>query len=169
MKKISVVVLAMIVTFGMLACSSAAPAPEPEPVAPQEPVETPQEPEPVIEAPRTGHSPADALVLTGAKTYRVKFGDSLTSIAKNNYGRANGYYFPLIMLASRDVVKDPEVIVPGMQLTIPDFNANVNDRSVARDISPYFKEIADVYASKNTAASSDIRTHLLDISNEMAK
>ena len=109
----------------------------------------------------------DALDLTGADTYTVKKGDTLTSITKSMYGEDNGYYFPLIMLASKDVVKDPEMIRPGMKLTVPSLERNINNVEKAKILSPYFKDIAGVYKQKKTKAAPDIRSHLTDISSEL--
>ena len=110
----------------------------------------------------------DVLDLTDAGTYTVKQGDTLTSITKAQYGDANGYYFPLIMLASKNVVQDPEMIRPGMQLTIPSLERNINNVEKAKVLSPYFKDIAGVYKQKRTKAAPDIREHLTDISTELS-
>lgn len=153
MKKLSVIVLAMIAAIGMVACSSVA-----------------QMQEAINESfSKVYNTYADALVLDGAETYEVQPGDTLTAITKSFYGDDKGYYFPLIMLASRDVVKDPELIAPGMKLTVPSYDANINDPEVAKNLSPYFKDIAGVYKQKKTEAAPDIRQHLLDISAELAK
>lgn len=109
----------------------------------------------------------DALNLEGAEKYVVQSGDTLSSITKTFYGDVNGYYFPLIMLASNDVVKDPELIRPDMELTIPNFDLNINDSTRAKVFSNYFKDIANVYKQKKTSASEDIRQNLLTISNEL--
>ena len=109
----------------------------------------------------------DVLDLTGADTYTVKQGDTLTSITKDSYGEGNGYYFPLIMLASKNVVQDPELIRPGMKLTIPSLERNINNVEKAKVLSPYFKDIAGVYKQKKTKAAPDIRAHLTDISTEL--
>ena len=110
----------------------------------------------------------DVLDLTGADTYTVKKGDTLTSITKAMYGDNNGYYFPLIMLASKDVVQDPEMISPGMKLTIPSLERNINNVEKAKALSPYFKDVAGVYKQKKTKAAPDIREHLNEISTELS-
>lgn len=153
MKKISVILLAMMAAFVMSACTSVA-----------------QMQEAINESfSKVYNTYADALVLDGAETYEVQSGDRLTSIAKSHYGDDKGYYFPLIMLASNDVVKDPEFIQPGMQLTIPNFDANINNPEVAKSLSPYFKDLAGVYKQKKTEAAPDIRQHLLEIADELSK
>ena len=54
---------------------------------------------------------------TAAKIYEVKPGDSLSKIAKNEYGDANKW--PQIFAANKDQLKDPNKIFPGQKLTIP--------------------------------------------------
>jgi phage tail protein X len=68
------------------------------------------------------------LDLTGAGTYTVKDGDTLSAISRKFYN--DGFYYPIIMLASRGVVVNPDKIRPGMELTIPDLERNkANDDS----------------------------------------
>jgi hypothetical protein len=62
------------------------------------------------------------LDLTGAGTYTVKSGDTLSEISRHAYN--DGFYYPVIMLASRGVVINPDKIKPGMELTIPDLERN---------------------------------------------
>ena len=71
------------------------------------------------------------------------------------------------MLASKNVVQDPELIRPGMKLTIPSLERNINNVEKAKVLSPYFKDIAGVYKQKKTKAAPDIRAHLTDISTEL--
>ena len=54
---------------------------------------------------------------TGATTYTVVSGDSLSKIAKRQYGDANKW--PVIFEANRDTIKDPDLIHPGQVLKIP--------------------------------------------------
>lgn len=51
------------------------------------------------------------------KTYVVVSGDSLSKIAKREYGDANKW--PRIFDANRDIIKDPNLIHPGQKLKIP--------------------------------------------------
>jgi len=78
----------------------------------------------------------------GAKSYTVVEEDKLTSIANKNYG--NGYYFPLI-LATSDVVKNPDKIVPGMVLTIPDLDKNLNNAKTKKRVKELLLEVAKDY------------------------
>jgi len=62
------------------------------------------------------------LILEGAKMYTVVHGDTLSDIAHKEMG--NSFYYPIIMLASRGVVVNPDKILPGMELTIIDVEKN---------------------------------------------
>ena len=52
-----------------------------------------------------------------ARTYVVVKGDTLSGIAKREYGDANKW--PTIYEANKDVIKNPDLIYPGQQLRIP--------------------------------------------------
>lgn len=52
-----------------------------------------------------------------ARTYTVVSGDSLSKIAKRQYGDANKWH--AIFDANRDKIKDPDLIDPGQVLTLP--------------------------------------------------
>ena len=54
---------------------------------------------------------------TATKIYEVKPGDSLSKIAKQEYGDANKW--PQIFEANKDILKDPNKIYPGQKLKIP--------------------------------------------------
>ena len=56
-----------------------------------------------------------------------------------------------------------------MKLTIPNFDKNINDKPVAKKLSPYFKDLAGVYKQKATPAAEDIRPHLLEISDLLGR
>jgi nucleoid-associated protein YgaU len=51
------------------------------------------------------------------RTYTVVKGDSLSKIAKREYGNANGWR--RIFDANRDQITDPDLIHPGQVLRIP--------------------------------------------------
>jgi len=53
--------------------------------------------------------------------YEVKRGDSLSKIAKSQYGNAMKY--PLIFEANKPMLKDPNKIYPGQVLRIPEIDA----------------------------------------------
>ena len=54
---------------------------------------------------------------TATKVYTVVSGDSLSKIAKREYGDANAW--PKIFEANKDILKDPDKIQPGQKLKIP--------------------------------------------------
>ena len=54
---------------------------------------------------------------TATKIYVVVVGDSLSKIAKREYGNANDW--KRIYEANRDILKDPDKIYPGQKLNIP--------------------------------------------------
>lgn len=54
---------------------------------------------------------------TAPKIYEVAPGDSLSKIAKREYG--NGGEWKRIFEANRDILKDPDKIYPGQKLKIP--------------------------------------------------
>jgi nucleoid-associated protein YgaU len=54
---------------------------------------------------------------TATKIYVVKAGDSLSKIAKREYGDAGAW--KAIFEANKDQIKDPNLIHPGQKLKIP--------------------------------------------------
>jgi len=54
---------------------------------------------------------------TATRIYEVKSGDSLSKIAKQQYGDANAW--KRIFEANKDLIKDPNKIFPGQKLKIP--------------------------------------------------
>ena len=51
------------------------------------------------------------------KSYTIVAGDSLSKIAKREYGNANDW--PRIFEANKDQIKDPNKIFPGQKIRIP--------------------------------------------------
>lgn len=66
----------------------------------------------------TSGSSTTAPDISTGKTYTVKSGDSLSKIAKQVYGDANAWR--RIYDANRDKIKNPDLIHPGQEFTIPD-------------------------------------------------
>jgi nucleoid-associated protein YgaU len=62
-------------------------------------------------------STAPGPAASAGRTYVVQKGDSLSKIAKREYGNANDW--PKIFEANRDIIKDPDLIHPGQTLKIP--------------------------------------------------
>ena len=54
---------------------------------------------------------------TAERIYEVKSGDTLSKIAKQEYGDANAYM--TIFEANRDILHNPNMIQPGQKLKIP--------------------------------------------------
>ena len=67
----------------------------------------------VTSASSTTASPAD----TAKRTYTVVAGDSLSKIAKREYGDANKWH--AIYEANKSTIKDPDLIHPGQVLNLP--------------------------------------------------
>jgi len=96
------------------------------------------------------------LILDGAEKYTVVTGDTLSAISRTKYD--NGLYFPVIMLASKDVVLDPDKIEPGMELTIPDLQKNLDNPKAKANIKSFLSEIAKVEENRNRAQDAqDLR------------
>jgi len=100
-------------------------------------------------------SSAAYLILEGAETYTVVWGDTLTKISRRKY--QNGFYYPLIMLASGNVVKDQDYLRSGMRLTIPRLQANLNDPRARASIKSYLLEIASLTERKRPRDAAGLR------------
>ena len=70
-----------------------------------------------VQSGSSSSAPAPAQPAATAKTYVVQKGDSLSKIARNEYGNANDWH--KIFEANRDIIKDPDLIYPGQTLKIP--------------------------------------------------
>jgi len=86
------------------------------------------------------------LDLTGAGTYIVKSGDTLSNISGHAYNDA--FYYPIIMLASRGVVINPDKIQPGMELTIPDLGRNKANASSRKSMKNCLNGFANIEKTK---------------------
>ena len=152
MKKIITVILAMALVFGVVSCASSASASQ----------------DTINKAFSAVYQKyRNKIIMDNALIHEVKPGDTLTSIAKDRYGSDNGYYFPLIMLASSEVILDPDLIQPGMKLTIPDLMRNKNDMQASKAMKDYFYEIADVYKYKKTAEAKKTREAIIKLANAL--
>lgn len=89
------------------------PEPTPKPIPPAPTPEQPKQKEPVRES-----KPKPVSV----KKYTVVKGDILSKIALKHFGTVDrAYYFPIIMVMNKGLIKHPDKIRPGMVLKIPDF------------------------------------------------
>jgi hypothetical protein len=169
--------IVIIAALLILSCGSKpAPAPQAAPSPPAETAPPPPPPPPAAETPPPPPPPAPAtveqvyeehsgdLILEGARSYTVVRTDTLSKITRRHYGNGNGYYFPLIMLASRELVTDPDYIRPGMILTIPDLQRNLNDPGARGKIKEFLNEIAAVYNRKGKTVTRD---RLRDLANSL--
>jgi nucleoid-associated protein YgaU len=66
----------------------------------------------------SGGASSTAPNTSSTQTYTVKSGDSLSKIAKHFYG--DGAKWHRIYDANRDKIKNPDLIHPGQELTIPE-------------------------------------------------
>ena len=84
---------------------------------------TPPEPKPDFSDVRSGGSstapatPQPTGTIGSAKTYVVVQGDSLSKIAKREYGDADKWR--TIYEANKGLITDPDLIYPGQELKIP--------------------------------------------------
>lgn len=62
-------------------------------------------------------APVPAPPVPAERTYTVVSGDSLSKIAKREYGDAK--LWPRIFEANKDIIKNPDLIHPGQVLKIP--------------------------------------------------
>ncbi|MDR1970928.1 MAG: LysM peptidoglycan-binding domain-containing protein [Treponema sp.] len=112
----------------------------------------------------------EGIILAGAKTYTVMKNDTLSHIARAHYGAGDHpYYFPLIIAASKEGVDivDPDSIEVGMQLTIPDLQANLNDPKARANLKSLLKAVADFYAAKPGAQSGGLHDGLTRLYNSL--
>jgi len=87
------------------------------------------------------------LDLSGAGKYTVKKGDTLSDISRRFYN--DGFYYPVIMLASRGVVINPDKIRPGMALTIPDLEKNKANANSRKSMKNCLNGFANIEKSKS--------------------
>jgi hypothetical protein len=165
MKNVCIVVTLLLPVIVSLSCASKPAARQPSPVTEQAPAREaapPPSPEEEVYAKYSGD-----IILDGAKSYRVVWTDTLSKIARRQYGSRNGYYFPLIMLASGDRVRDPDLIIGGTVLTVPDLRRNLNDPGARRRIKDLLNEIAGVYSSRRTRWSAQTGTRLRALASSL--
>jgi LysM repeat protein len=110
------------------------------------------------------------VILTGAATYTVVNGDTLSRIARRHYGVGdNPYYFPLIIAASKGSAEilDPDSIEVGMKLTIPNLQANLDDPAARSNLKNLLKDVAEFYAKKESSYSQGLYNGLIKLYNGM--
>ena len=109
--------------------------------------------------------------MSDAAEYTIVFGDFLSEITRTFYGhltdvgpagRRNGFYYPLLMLASEDQVKDPDLIFPGTKLKIPDLKKNLANPNSRRAIKDILIQTAIMYGNKRLADEEEGLRRLAD-------
>ena len=104
------------------------------------------------------------LDLSGAQDYTVVSGDTLSQITRKYYGSLtdvgdagpnNGFYFPVIMLASDSHIVDPDFIEPGMNMKIPDLKKNLANAGSRKAIKDCLNDVAYVYNKKGNTSTED--------------
>jgi hypothetical protein len=112
----------------------------------------------------------EGIILTGAKTYTVVASDTLSHIARANYGAGDHPdYVPLIIAASKEKadIVDPDSIEVGMVLTIPNLQANLDDPQARANLKNLLKAVADFYAAKPGAQSGGLHDGLTKLYNTL--
>jgi hypothetical protein len=114
------------------------------------------------------------LDMSGSRDYTVVRGDTLSEITRRYYGNLpnvgeagfhNGFYFPVIMLASPDShIVDPDLIYPGLTLKIIDLQRNLDNPESHQAIKDSLEDIAHVYHAKNKLAEE---AGLIKLSNSL--
>jgi phage tail protein X len=138
----------------------------PPPSQPEEPQPQPSEqaePQPAPAPQRQEEFPppkeSGGVILDGARTHRVVWGDTLSRIAIRYYGRENGYYYPLIILGNPGVTVNPDLILPGTQLKIPDLQRNLDNGAARADLKAYMEELIVFYNRKpDRVMSANLRS-----------
>ena len=151
MKKISVVFVMILTALAMFSCSS---SPKIEGDVTQDKVNAALEQ--IYDTYRT------KLDFTGAQDYTVVKGDTLSQITRQYYGTLtdvgdaganNGFYFPVIMMASDSKIVDPDLIEPGMKLKIVDLKKNLSNPVSKKAIKDCLNDVAYVYNKKGNAST----------------
>ena len=138
-KLLGIIALLAVIVLSIAACGSSAPAPAPAPTQNTTPEPAPAPPPPAPPPPAPAVQRYQDIIIDGAQNHTVVSKDTLSDLSRHFY--KNGYYFPLIMLASRDV-EDPDKIEPGMTLVIPNLQRNLDDATARAKIKSFLREIS---------------------------
>jgi len=152
--------------FVFFACATQPPAPEPAPTPAPAPAPEPTPgPAPVAPPPEPPKElipfRASELILEGAETYTVVWGDTLSKISRRKY--RNGFYWPLIMMASPSAwqafnkAQNQDLIEPGMKLTIPKIQPNLDDARARASMKQFFLETAGITERKRPKDAAGLR------------
>jgi hypothetical protein len=159
MKKVFIVLTTVLAVLGMISCNTVKPA-----------ADTTPEPPPAEVVQEVFDYSQDTLILDGsAKSYTVKWGDTLSALAKQSWGKDRGYFFPIIVLASKDAnITDPDIITPGTTLVIPDLDVNLANGG-ARGVVKDCLKVSSEFYSRKAATVNNPRLELDKTSRELAK
>jgi hypothetical protein len=109
-------------------------------------------------------------ILDDTQVYTVAEGDTLPAIIRRIYGAGNGYFFPLIVLASGDVIMDVDSLKPGMVLHIPSLYKNLDDPDTRQSLKYFLYDVADVYEKKEAAEPLEYkRQQAADLKNRLRR
>jgi hypothetical protein len=96
-------------------------------------------------------------ILDDARIYTVAEGDTLPAVIRQIYGADNGYFFPLVVLASGGIVVDTGVLEPGMVLNIPNLHRNLDDPDTRQSLKYFLYDVAAVYEKKEAAETQEYK------------
>jgi hypothetical protein len=123
---------------------------------------------------QTAISPANSrngLDLTDAQEYYVVRGDTISEITRRYYGgltdvgeagTRNGFYFPIIVLGSDEVIMDPDLIEIDMELTIVDLKRNLANPTSRQAIINSLNDAARIYDRKGDFVTAEGLRRLAD-------
>jgi Tfp pilus assembly protein FimV len=158
MKKILSVCIVLLSLLVIFSCATTTPAAEPAPESAPAPTPAPQ-PQPAAQPAQPAPAPAPVnpsdLILEGAQSYTVAQGDILSLIAAKFYGAGNMYYFPILALANKTIISDPDLIHPGRQLVIPDLQRNLNNAGTKATIKSTINDAAVYYDRKGESGAGN--------------
>jgi len=156
MKRITVALMVLLGVFLLFSCKTTGAAPKIEGDVTQDKVNTALE--------QIYDTYRSKLDMTGAQDYTVVKGDTLSQITRKYYGSLtdvgdsgpnNGFYFPVIMMASDSKIVDPDLIEPGMNLKVPDLKLNLANPAARKAIKDCLNDVAYVYNKKGVAVTED--------------
>ncbi|MCL2234006.1 MAG: LysM peptidoglycan-binding domain-containing protein, partial [Treponema sp.] len=112
-----------------------------------------------------------ALDLAGAQEHTVEEGDTLSAIARRFFGdfaavdyagTRNGFFFPVIITASDINITNPDFIEPGMVLTIPDLQRNLDSPPARRAIRYSLLDATGLYGIRDRPLEEEGLRRLAD-------
>jgi Tfp pilus assembly protein FimV len=156
MKKVLSVCIILLSLFVIFSCATPAPASEPAPAPAPAPAPQPQPAaQPAQPAPAPAPATPSDLILEGAQSYTVVQGDILSLIAARFYGAGNMYYFPILALANKSIISNPDLIYPGRRLVIPNLQRNLNDAGTRATIKSTINDAAAYYDRKGEPSAGN--------------